>query len=147
MQDYNVVLETVRKLFIFPDEENWEGMANEVFAENVLMDYSSFGAGKPIEMKREDIINQWEPFFDKMEHTHHQLGNELIEINDKEALVSAYVTAGHYKQMPDNNNLWTVVGTYNIKLFNGKNGWRVTAMKFNYKYQEGNQDIQKLGLE
>lgn len=146
MQDYIVVLETARKLFIYSDEENWDGMAGEVFAENVLMDYSSFGAGEPIEMKREDIINQWEPFFDKMEHTHHQLGNELVEINEKEAIVFAYVTADHIKQMDNNDNLWTVVGTYNIKLFNGKNGWRVTAVKFNYKYQTGNQDIQKQGL-
>ncbi|MCB0698853.1 MAG: nuclear transport factor 2 family protein [Chitinophagales bacterium] len=147
MQDYTQVLETVRKLFVYPDEMNWKGMADEVFAENVLMDYSSFGAGEPITMKRDDIIAQWEPFFAKIDSTHHQLGNELVDIAEKEAKVSAYVMAGHYKEMQNGDNLWTVVGTYNIKLFNGKNGWRVTEMKFNYKYQEGNQEIQKQGLE
>lgn len=147
MQEYIQILETVRKLFIYADESNWEGMADEVFAENVLMDYSSFGGGSPENMKREDIIAQWESFFKKIAQTHHQLGNELVDIADKQANVFTYVTAGHYNEMPDNNNLWTVVGTYDIKLFNGKRGWRVTEIRFNYKYQEGNQDIQKLGLE
>lgn len=141
MQDFLAVQDTVRKLFIYPDEGNWDGMSNEVFATEVFLDYSSFGGGHPEKKGCSEIIEEWSAFFDRMEYTHHQLGNELIEVDGETATAFTYVTAGHYKTNDSGNNLWTVVGTYDIKLEKRTSGWKIIEMKFNYKYQFGNADI------
>ncbi len=61
--------------------------------------------------------------------------------------VFCYVIATHYLKNMSENNLWTVVGSYNFDLKYEKNSWRVTMMKLNLKYIDGNNDLPKMAQD
>jgi len=57
------------------------------------------------------------------------------------AKVFCYGTATHYLSNESKNNIWTVVGSYDFELKSIRNSWRITKMKFNLKYVDGNTDL------
>jgi len=142
MQDYISVKETVYKLFSYADNHNWYELEHEILASNVQLDYSSYGGEVAIKSGR-TIAREWEAFFTKMDHTHHQCGNEIINIENNSAKVTVYVTGGHYKVNHSNNNTWTNYGYYELSLKKAE-GWRIDGIKYIFKYEEGNTQIPKL---
>jgi hypothetical protein len=58
-----------------------------------------------------------------------------------------YGTATHYLANESNNNIWTVVGSYDLELKLINNKLRISKMKFNLKYIDGNIDLPKLAQE
>src|SRR5690606_13002107 len=100
----------------------------------VLLDYTSMVGGEPANVKPDQIIDSWKELLPGFDKTHHQLGNYLIEINSNQATVFCYGTATHYLVNETGNNLWSVVGGYNFELNKQENTWRITKMKFNFKY-------------
>ena len=79
--------------------------------------------------------------------TNHQISNFLIDENENSATVFCYGTATHYFPNESGKNVWTVVGTYDFDLVKIHSEWKVTKMKFNFKYQDGNIDLPKLVQE
>jgi hypothetical protein len=84
------------------------------------------------------------PGFDK---THHQLGNYIIETDSLVAKVFCYGTATHYLSNESKNNLWTVVGSYDLELKTIGKAWRITKMTFNLKYVDGNNELPKMAQD
>ena len=69
--------------------------------------------------------------------------NFLIDggCDGKKATVFCYGTATHYLS-DDAGNVWTVVGTYDFDLEEKDSGaWKISSMKFNFKYQDGNTSL------
>ena len=92
-----------------------------------------------------EIIQQWNAVLPGFDHTHHQIGNFLIDVTGETAHASCYGTATHYLEH-EQGSLWTVVGTYDFELKNVNNQWVITTMKFNYSYQSGNAELVKLAI-
>lgn len=136
------IKETVLKVFIYTDERKWDDLQN-VFAEKVLLDYSSFSGNEANELSPKQIIDAWSGFLSLFTSTHHQVSNFLIEEKGNNATVFCYGTATHYFPNESGNNIWTVVGTYDFDLEKNDSGWRVKKMKYNFKYQDGNTDLPK----
>jgi hypothetical protein len=147
MNEYLSIIETVNNVFIFSDTHKWEGLQKEVFASEVLLDYSSFVGGQPATLPSQQIVESWKAFLPGFKSTHHQVGNYQVDINANKASVFCYGTASHYLPNPSNQNLWWVVGSYDFDLEKMSSGWRITKMKFNFKYQDGNVDLPKLATE
>lgn len=144
--NYQQIIETVSRLFIATDSRNWNDLKN-IFDTNVLLDYSSMTGGEPSNLSPDQIIDSWKAFLPGFDSTHHQLGNFIVKEHGHHADVFCYGTASHYLINPSGYNVWTVVGSYNIKLnFDGEN-WKVTMMKFNFKYMDGNSDLARLAQE
>jgi hypothetical protein len=57
------------------------------------------------------------------------------------------VTATHYLENESGKNIWTVVGSYDLVLKVVNKSWRITNMKFNLKYIDGNNDLPKMAQE
>ncbi len=91
------IIEIVNKLFIFTDDQDWLGLQNEVFTENVHLDMSSLG-GEAIDTTAKEICVMWEKGFDGLDAVNHLAGNYLVKTKDDEALVFAYATATHFKK-------------------------------------------------
>jgi hypothetical protein len=138
------IIQTVNNVFIFTDTHHWEGLQKEVFAKEVLLDYSSFVGGEPSALPSKQIVEGWKGFLPLFKSTHHQVGNYGVNINGNKASVFCYGTASHYLPNPSNQNLWWVVGSYDFELEKMSSGWRITKMKFNFKYQDGNLELPKL---
>ena len=136
-QHMNTPNEAVIQLFIATDQQNWQ-QVERIFAPTVLLDYSSMSGNPAASLSPTEITTAWKGILPGFKATHHQLGNLLESVDGNRATVFCYGTATHY--LPNNaGNVWTVVGSYNFELEQlNDRSWRITAMTFNFKYQDGN---------
>jgi ketosteroid isomerase-like protein len=144
-QEQEAIKSQVIKLFNFTDAGRWEDLKG-VFAEKVVLDYSSFTRQPAAEMTPDQIVNAWSGFLPKFKATHHQVGNFLVEVKGNIAHLSCYGTAGHYFPNDFGKNTWTVVGAYDFELIKKGTAWKVNKMTFHFKYQDGNTDLPKIIL-
>ena len=136
MEDYIEIIETVHKSMSYANSHNWDGLLNEVFADEVTQDDSSYpGAPSAYTMNAVEKTNQWKNAFTSFKHTHHQMGNEVVSINGEVAKVSGHVIAHHYK---NDNSIWTVISTFDYQLKKLSRGWRVTHLTQHFKFEIGN---------
>lgn len=145
MEEIRLVESTITKLFIDTDERNWEGVEAQ-FAPKVVLDYESMSGNPAVEIAPSDITFGWRGVLPGFDSTHHQLGNFSSEINGDSAKSFCYGTATHYLEN-EHGSVWTVVGTYNFELRKIDNKWKVSLMKFNFKYQDGNTTLVEHAIE
>lgn len=134
---------SVIKLFIHSDEREWDQL-KKAFADKVVLDYSSFTRQPAAELTPDQIVSAWSGFLPGFKSTHHQLGNLVIETSGNKAQVFCYGTASHYFPNESGRNVWIVVGTYDFELIRTASDWKVSSMRFNFKYQDGNTDLPAL---
>lgn len=135
------ITEVVNKLFVYTDEQNWEKLKSEVFDDNVLMDMVSVGAAKAETMTAQEICDMWQEGFKGLDAIHHQSGDYIITIKDRNADVKAYAIASHYKKSASQGTVREFVGSYDLKLVKKENGWRINQFKYNMKYMDGNIEL------
>ena len=145
-QKMNTPQDIVTSLFIATDQQKWEKVA-QLFHEEVLLDYSSMNGNPAATLSSQEIITAWKTILPGFEHTHHQLGNFLSKIDQQKATVFCYGTASHYLTN-ENGNVWTVVGSYDFELVKQHEGsWKISSMKFNFSYQNGNTALPKQAMQ
>lgn len=135
----NTPNDVVIGLFVATDRQDWEEVS-AAFDSKVLLDYSSMNGNPATELTPEQIITAWQGILPGFEHTHHQLGNFQVSESGDKAQVFCYGTATHHLTA-ENGNIWTVVGTYDFDLRKSEGSWKITSMKFNFKYQDGNASL------
>ncbi len=140
------IRDTVTRLFIAADNRDWPGI-KQVFADEVFLDYTSMSGGEPSLLKAEQVIDGWRGLLPGFDKTHHQIGNFLVKIRGRSATAFCYGTASHYLANESNNDLWTVVGSYEFELAYIRKAWRITKMKFNMKYADGNPELPQMARE
>ena len=139
MEDSNNIQETITKMFINSDTGNWEEVEVQ-FAPKVILDYGSMTGNPATKVSPKEITTGWKTVLPGFTNTHHQIGNFITKINGNKAHTLCYGTATHFLE-DDNGNVWTVVGSYDFDLKKMNGHWKITAMKFNYKYQDGNSKL------
>lgn len=144
-QTMDTPAKTVIQLFVSTDQNDWYTVS-KCFASIVLLDYSSMNGSPSSELSPTQIIENWKSILPGFESTHHQLGNFLTTENEGVAHVYTYGTASHYLN-DDNGNLWIVIGSYDFELKKLDNTWKITSMKFNFKYQEGNLSLPEKAMK
>jgi hypothetical protein len=140
------IIEVVNKLFISVDNRDWESV-KKIFDDTVLLDYTSMAGGEPANLTAVQIIDSWKGMLPGFDKTHHQLGNYIVESDSKKAKVFCYGIAMHYLANESKNNIWTVVGSYDFELKHANNIWRISKMKFNLKFIDGNNDLPCMAQE
>ena len=139
-QPMETINETVSRLFIATDQQDWYGV-KQCFASEVELDYSSMTGNPATILSPEAIVESWKGILPGFTHTHHQLGNFINILEPKTAKVFCYGTATHYLD-DEKGSVWTVVGSYDFDLMkNSQNEWRISKMTFHYKYQTGNTHL------
>jgi len=145
-QESQVLEHRISQLFIATDQRDWESLES-IFANEVELDYSSMSGNPASKLSPRQIIESWKTILPGFSATHHQIGNFQVEIKDKVAKVFCYGTATHYLEDPS-GNVWTVVGSYDFELKPDKKGrWSVSAMRFNYKYMDGNLSLPQKAMD
>jgi len=135
------IVETVNRLFVYTDYQDWDNLQLEVFADKVLVDMASMGAAKAELLDAKEVCLMWQKGFEGLDAIHHQAGNYIIKISDEVAEVTAYSIASHFKAAAKNGNTREFVGSYDLHLSSTKNGWRIDQFKYNLKYMTGNADL------
>lgn len=144
-QNMSEIQNTVTKLFVATDQQDWETL-EKCFAKEVILDYASMTGNPAVTLAPKAIIESWQGVLPGFEHTHHQLGNFLVKVENGKASVFCYGTATHYLTN-DSGNIWAVVGTYDFDLVKDAENWTITKMKFNFKYQSGNTALPQRAME
>lgn len=137
--------ERVFKLFIAVDECDWD-MVEECFDEFVETDYSSMNSKPAANVKAKELIAGWKTLLPGFTKTQHQIGNMIVKAKEHTASVFCYGTAAHYLESEE-NGVWRVGGSYDIDLEKVDNDWKITRIKLNYKYQEGNKKLPQLAIK
>jgi len=135
------IIERINRLFIATDNRDWE-QVRQCFADSVLFDMSSMGAGEAQSLGPDEIINMWETGLKPLKSVHHQTGNHLVSINGKEADAFCYGIASHYLPNESGRNTRTFIGSYDFKLARADDDWKITRFTFNLKYMDGNADLE-----
>ena len=136
----NNVITTCSNIFLGSDSHDWDKVKNS-FAEEVLLDYSSFTGQPPAKMKRTEIIKVWSDFLPRFKFTMHYLSNFEVDIAEDKAYCSAYGHAIHHFPAEKGGDLFEVYGTYNFELKREKDKWIVISMRYNHKYAGGNLEL------
>ena len=137
-----MIIQTINRFFIAVDKRDWKTV-RAIFDDTVLLDYTSMAGGEPSTLTADQIIDTWKGLLPGFHQTHHQLGNFVVESDDRSAQVFCYGTAAHFLENESGQNIWTVVGSYDFGLTK-KGRWRISRMKFSLKYMDGNTDLPKL---
>ena len=135
------IIERINRLFIATDNRDWE-QVRQCFADRVLFDMSSMGAGEAQSLSPDEIINMWETGLKPLKSVHHQAGNHLVSINGKDADAFCYGIASHYLPNESERNTRTFIGSYDFKLARVDNDWKITHFTFNLKFMDGNVDLE-----
>ena len=134
------IVEVVNKLFIYTDYQKWDKLLNEVFTGNILFDMSSLGQDiKTIPAK--EVCEIWQKGFEELDSVNHLAGNYLVTINGETADVFAYATATHYKNSAIQGKTRELIGSYDLHLMKGLQGWRIDVFKYNLKFMNGNLEL------
>lgn len=144
-QEMNQVNTRVTQLFVATDQHNWQEVEN-IFARKVVLDYSSMNGNPAVELSPSKITTAWKAILPGFSSTHHQLGNFITEVHKNTASVFCYGTATHFLQN-EKGNIWTVVGSYDFKLKKTDGDWKISSMKFNFSYQDGNTSLVQKAIE
>ncbi|MCG8309521.1 MAG: nuclear transport factor 2 family protein [Cytophagales bacterium] len=136
------IAETVSKLFVFTDNQEWIKLREEVFTSDIELDMVSMGAEKPEIVSSREICYRWEKAFAELDAIHHQAGNYLVNVRDNQAEVYAYSIASHYKEAARKGKTREFVGSYDLHLMKTTAGWRIDKFKYNLKYSTGNMTLE-----
>jgi SnoaL-like domain len=139
---YDELIELANKLFIYTDHQQWAKLCDEVFAEHILFDMSSLGAGEPKQLSALEICKMWETGFSGIDAIHHQSGNFLVNfVSDNSADIYCYAIAIHFKNAATKGKTRQFVGSYNLHAVLTDIGWRLDSFKYNVKFVEGNAEL------
>jgi len=141
MTEREQIVEVISRLFYYTDEQNWEGLQSEVFAEKVEMDMTSLGAPAIASKKPNEICDEWSTGFKDLDAVHHQSGNFLIDIQENTATAKVHAIASHYKKEAVNGQVREFVGSYDFRFAKSEGAWKMNAFKFNLKYMAGNLEL------
>ena len=134
------IIERVNRFFNGVDRRDWE-TCEEIMAEQVLLDYTSMAGGEPALLAKKQIIDSWKGLLPGFDSTHHQLGNAVVDLKGEDAAdYLSYVTASHFIA-GEEEELWTVVGSYEIGMTKDGERWVIGSLKLNFKFQFGNENL------
>lgn len=137
----DAIVETVNKLFVYVDEQNWDKLKAEVFEPKVLLDMTSMGMDKAETLGSGQICQMWGDSFAGLDAIHHQAGNYIVDMLENTASVYVYAIATHYREKAEKGKIREFVGSYDIHLLRSDSGWRIDRLKYNLKYSCGNLEL------
>lgn len=141
MTTREIIIETINKLFIYTDDQEWELLQSEVFTKDVFLDMTSMG-GEAKDITSKAICQMWSEGFKELDSVNHLGANYLVNvISETEAYAFAYATATHYKESAKKGKTREFIGKYNFKFRKTSLGWRIFSFIYHLKFINGNVDL------
>ncbi len=109
----------------------------QLFTEEVTVDYTSLFPGEVQNIPREQLMTQWQSVLPGFDATQHMITNHQITINGNEAKAIAYVRATHKLD----NRMWVVGGYYVDELAKIDGVWKLKSIQYNALYESGDRSL------
>ena len=135
-QDIAAIETIVESVGTLADRGNFEAL-EDLYANEVLMDYTSLAGGEPELKSPSAIMNEWAATLPGFDRTRHRLANINVELNEDRAVATADVTADHFV----GELFWQVSGHYRYELARFDGDWKIIAHRFTLTDEAGTRDV------
>ncbi|OTB17335.1 hypothetical protein K445DRAFT_315975 [Daldinia sp. EC12] len=154
--DKQNIHDTVARLTLNLDLKSSEGLIKDVYAPDVVIDYTSMFGGKPMETTSEAWVKSLEPMMDGLDSTQHVVTNEVIElpqpingvVRPDKAKVVAQVNGHMLRRAARGKPLMHNGGRYHLELVRllelekkGENPWRIKVQATVLGWEDGSSDV------
>jgi len=109
--EQELIIQQIKNLFAGVDARDWNRV-KATMDKQVLLDYSSMTGNPAATLNAQDIVDSWSSFLPGFDSTHHTIGGFVIKAEGSTATAHLDGTANHYI----NTEVWTVEGSYDVKL-------------------------------
>jgi hypothetical protein len=145
LADRAAITDTVTRMGWCLDRRDWDSL-KALFTKQVYTDYTALWGGEPQEATVDELLatdkqGSWRRTMDGLEATQHLITNILVDLDGDEARATANVVGVHRLVNPHGSPLWTVGGTYDLRLVRTGDGWRIRAITQGLTWVEGNQQV------
>jgi hypothetical protein len=120
------------------DQLQWDDL-RACFADDLVVDYDHVLGDEPTEVAADEFVDHWRDTVSGFEATHHLLTNHRVDVDDDEAVCTAYVQAQHFYPENCGDSLWTLGGHYRFGLGRTEDGWRIEELVMTGLWADGNQ--------
>jgi hypothetical protein len=129
MAEIQALIDVINGVAIYADLRQWDRL-RELYADEVVIDYTSLVGGEPAQVKADALIASWKIGLGRYQATQHLLGNHRVSVEGETAQALVYVQATHWLPQPDGDSTWTVHGYYDYTLQQVGGEWRITRHVF-----------------
>ncbi|KAJ7931222.1 hypothetical protein B0H13DRAFT_1959480 [Mycena leptocephala] len=150
------IQDTLNKLVWFVDRQEWD-LLSPVFAEELVMDYTSMFGGEPTHTNGVDQAKVWKGMLDYMDSTQHVITGILVDLPQPtgdnfmqpptEANCSCNVSVTLVRNAARGDPITQSGGYYIIKAVRSSdstgNPWRISMFKAHLAFMKGNADVAK----
>lgn len=142
--DRDLIIDTTTRMAWYVDRRRWDDIP-ALFADEVLLDYTSLAGGEPAHATPSDIAASWQASLGALDATQHLISNHLVEItNGTHAAVTAQFIATHVLANPHGAPTWVLGGHYRWTLTRIDDEWKIDSMTMTATWATGNQQIMTL---
>ncbi|WP_274648950.1 nuclear transport factor 2 family protein [Paenibacillus humicola] len=141
------ITETVSKFAWFADNREWEAL-EQLFTEEVKIDYTSLTGGEPATIPANALMNSWKQGLTPLKATQHFLSNPIVDLDsESQATCRAYFQARHEYPNPFGESQWTLGGTYTFRFASVNGQWKISGLVMTAVWASGNQNIMNLAVQ
>ncbi|MCX5535642.1 nuclear transport factor 2 family protein [Streptomyces sp. NBC_00006] len=134
------VAETCTRMAVHADRREWERLRG-LFADKVLLDYTSLNGGEPVQLTPKEIVDAWAATLGGFDATQHLIANQLVELVGDRAICTASFQATHRLATAHGAPLWTLGGAYRWELTRTADRWLIDTVVMTATWGGGNQDL------
>ncbi|WP_093710916.1 nuclear transport factor 2 family protein [Streptomyces sp. 2131.1] len=138
--DKYAVAETCTRMAVYADRREWEKL-DALFADTVVLDYTSLNGGKPVRLTPKEITGAWAATLSAYDSTQHLLANQLVDLAGDRAVCTASFQATHRLAAAHGASLWTLGGDYRWQLTRSGDHWLIDAVVMAATWGDGNQAL------
>ncbi|MFI7382829.1 nuclear transport factor 2 family protein [Streptomyces sp. NPDC049813] len=136
----HLVAEVCTRMAVHADRREWE-LLGGLFADKVLLDYTSLAGGEPVELSPRQIVDAWSTTLGGYDATQHLITNQLVDLDGDRAVCTAAFQATHRLATPAGAPLWTLGGSYRWELTRTGGRWLIDTVVMTALWGDGNQEL------
>ncbi|GAA2150327.1 nuclear transport factor 2 family protein [Actinomadura napierensis] len=134
------IAETCTRMAVHADRREW-ALLRGLFADSVLLDYTSLNGGEPARLTPQEIVDAWAATLGGFDATQHLIANHLVEVDGDRAVCTASFQATHRLATPYGAPLWTLGGDYRWELARTGGRWLIDSVAMKATWGDGNKDL------
>ncbi|KAI1798763.1 SnoaL-like domain-containing protein [Daldinia bambusicola] len=157
--DKQNIHDTVARLTLNLDLKSTEGLIKDVYAPDVVIDYTSMFGGEPTETTGEAWVKSLEPMMNGLDSSQHVVTNEIIELpqptngaaKPDKASVIAQVNGHMLRRAARGKPFMHNGGRYQLELVRlpelekkGYNPWRISRQVTVVGWEDGSSDVMEV---
>lgn len=135
--DERAVLALLKRYARALDQKDWELLATCFVPDAVALYGEAIGRVEGVDA----IAGACRVALEKLDSSHHLLGNEEIEIDGDSARARSYIHAQHTKAGTPGGDNFTIGGVYVDEIVRTPDGWRIRARELKMLWQDGNPAV------